>query len=153
MGLDWKGEYGCGEWERAEGNGGIEREKSKKKEGRRKWCCSSVSALWSRASWDSRTLCQDSTLQNQSLSAEHKEKDTYMSTHMSTHMFTLTNAQTFSFEKHTRKDFHQSARACDCRVWCRAAGKMSDHQISRAEVIYVIPNQRYGCLRGYFCSC
>lgn len=37
--------------------------------------CSSVSALWSRASWDSRILCQDPTLQNQSLSTGHKDKD------------------------------------------------------------------------------
>lgn len=64
-----------------------EREREEENEG-----CSSVSALWSRASWDSRTLCQDSALQNQSLSTEHKEKDA----HNHTHVHTLTCKQIYT---------------------------------------------------------
>lgn len=60
-------------WENGERE--REREGDEESEG-----CSSVSALWSRASWDSRTLCQDSTLQNQSLSTEHKEQDAHVRT-------------------------------------------------------------------------
>lgn len=47
--------------------------------------CLSVLALWNGSSWDSRILCQDSTLQNQSLSTELKENDTRVHMHVHTH--------------------------------------------------------------------
>lgn len=95
-----------------------EREREEESEG-----CSSVSALWSRASWDSRTLCQDSMLQNQSLSTEHKEKKKRC-THIA-RMCTLTHANKHTFTQHvtgnvsrpcpapTRQPQHVTV-GCDC---------------------------------------
>ena len=110
-------------WRMRVGRGGrAVREGERERELEESEGCSSVSGLWSLASWDSWILCQDPTLQNQSLSTGHKEKDT--------HMCILTLATKRTFTQHltgdvfspclasTRQPQHVRA-VCDCRLlWC-----------------------------------
>ena len=114
-GLDWKGGWhvgmeqdgGIGEWREKESKG--ERERGEESEG-----CSSVSALWSRASWDSRTLCQDSALQNQSLSTEHIEKDAHSHTHV--HALTCKQIYIHMIQAASLSGFIMAALACHSNV-------------------------------------